>query len=63
MQTIKSLFDDFSLTDLPENIVSWMVSLLDCESVKKSITGDFTAIYSGFIHKKSAGKYLESHLN
>ncbi len=63
MQTIKSLFNDFSLTDLPENIVSWMLSLLECESVKKSVMGDFTAIYSDFIHKKSSGKYLESHLN
>jgi len=62
MKTLNELYPDFLLDALPKNIQQWMTSLLACEALKKSIMGDFLAIYRSFIGKMAADKYIDRQL-
>ncbi len=62
MKTLNNLFADFSLIGLPKNIEQWMDSLLDCETLKQSIIGDFPTIYRKFIANRAADKYVDTQI-
>jgi len=62
MQTLHDLFKPFSLEGLPNNIKSWMDSLVNCETLKKSTMGDFPTIYRAFITRMATDKYIDSQL-
>jgi len=62
MKTLHELYPAFSLNGLPENSQHWMDSLLACDVLKKSIMGDFHAIFRMFISKMATDKYIDRQL-
>lgn len=62
MQTLSELYAPFSLDELPANIKDWMDALLNSYALKKSIIGDFPAIYRKFISNRAAGKYIDTQI-